>query len=130
MAKNNYEDLFYKKIASMIITQIDRLNNHPVILKEVLPGLNSKMTDTILLNEIRSLFNDNNLDEDCITDRTYFNIKSGKTSSNAFNVFIIIYTLNDITSEVNKKYASYGKTDIEIPLMEINELLVSLDLTF
>lgn len=118
MAKNQFETLFNKNISRIIRTQIDELNKHSVILKEVLPNLKLKLTDNILLDEINFLF-----DEDCITDRTYRYIKDGVTSSSAFNIFIIIYTLNDITSQVNETYAKYGKVHIEVPLIKLDDLL-------
>lgn len=122
MDKNNFEVSFNTKVADIINTQIDLLNKHPVILKEVLPAMynkvsNFKLTDSILLYEIKDLF-----EEDCITERTYKNIKYGNTSSSAFNVFIIIYVLNDLTSEVNKKYEEYGKKD-SIPLITLDLLM-------
>ena len=73
--------------------------------------------DDILLAEIQNLF-----EEDCITERTYKNIKSGTTSSNAFNVFIIIYILNDLTSLVNEQYQKYGENKI-IPLINLDMIM-------
>lgn len=111
---NSFKTDFYKNIANIIREQLDLLNEHPVILREILIQndikyskllkLNTKITDDILLTEIKNLF-----EENCITERTYKNIKSGNTASNAFNIFIVIYVLNDFTSLVNEKYQEYGE---------------------
>ena len=121
---NNYKTEFYKNIANIIRSQLDLLNEHSVILSDLLrknsiglQKLNFKRTDDILLAEIQNLF-----EEDCITERTYKNIKSGTTSSNAFNVFIIIYILNDLTSLVNEQYQKYGENKI-IPLINLDMIM-------
>ncbi|MCC0678549.1 MULTISPECIES: hypothetical protein [unclassified Clostridioides] len=127
MNKNNFEINFNKNISNIIRNKIDELNNYKVILREIIPKIDIKekenelkLTDSKLLEEIKNLF-----DEDCITDRTFKNIKDGSTSSSAFNVFIIIYVLNDLSDEINKKYISYGKNSA-IKLIDIEELMIPL----
>lgn len=129
MTKNEFEILFNENLSNIIRSQIETLNNHHIILREVLPKIdinekdsNFKLTDSRLLDEIKALF-----DNDSITDRTYRNIKDGSTSSSAFNIFIIIYTLNDITSKVNEKYIEYGKSNISIPLIDMKKLMIPLE---
>lgn len=129
MPKNSFEVLFNKNISNIIRNQINILNEHSIILREVLPkvykyekDINFKLTDNRILDEIKILF-----EEDCITDRTYQNIKNGSTSSSAFNVFIIIYKLNDLSSEVNEKYKEYGKKEEVIPLIDLNEIIKPLE---
>ena len=72
---NSFKTDFYKNIANIIREQLDLLNEHPVILREILIQndikyskllkLNTKITDDILLTEIKNLF-----EENCITERT------------------------------------------------------------
>ncbi|HBF5453740.1 TPA: hypothetical protein ACG3R3_003811 [Clostridioides difficile] len=127
MNKNNFEINFNKNISNIIRNKIDELNNYKVILREIIPKIDIKekenelkLTDSKLLEEIKNLF-----DEDCITDRTFKNIKDGSTSSSTFNVFIIIYVLNDLSNEINKRYISYGKNSA-IKLIDIEELMIPL----
>ncbi|MCR8758128.1 hypothetical protein NWQ86_18645 [Clostridioides difficile] len=127
MNKNNFEINFNKNISNIIRNKIDELNNYKVVLREIIPKIDIKekenelkLTDSKLLEEIKNLF-----DENCITDRTFKNIKDGSTSSSAFNVFIIIYVLNDLSDEINKKYISYGKNSV-IKLIDIEELMIPL----
>lgn len=124
MVKNQFEIDFYKNISTAIKCQIDMLNQHSVMLAEILPEYHKKknrqfkLTDKIILDEIYCLFEETSMDF-----KTYMNIKAGNTSSSAFNVFIIIYKLNDLTSQVNEKYESYGTTDKIIPLIDLDNLL-------
>lgn len=124
MSKNSFEISFNENIATIINTQIQLLNEHTVILKEILNRMNSKkkdtnfrLTDELLIDEIKAWF-----DEDCITSRTFASIKAGRISSSAFNIFIIIYILNDLSNEVNVKYKEYGEKK-DIPLIDIDQLM-------
>lgn len=128
MYKNPFEIDFYKNISDIIKSQIDILNQHAVILSEVLPDYYKKknrqfkITDKILLDEIYQLFEETSIDF-----RTYMNIKAGNTSSSAFHIFIIIYKLNDLTSQVNEKYESYGSSNTTLPLIDLDILLQPLE---
>lgn len=128
MIKNQFEIDFYNNISTVIKSQIDILNQHSVILAEVLPeyykkkNRQFKLTDRIILDEIYYLFEETSMDL-----KTYMNIKAGNTSSSAFNVFIIIYKLNDLTVQVNEKYKSYGVNNIILPLINLDILLEPLE---
>lgn len=103
--KNHFKLDFIRNISFVITEKINIINTeYGSILREVLPKLNStekivnfKLTDERLLSEIHLLFGDN-----CISDRTFKNIKLGDSSGSAFNVFIIIYSLNSIIDLINE----------------------------
>ena len=124
MVKNQFEIDFYDNISTVIKAQIDILNQHSVMLSEVIPeyykkkNRQFKLTDRIILDEIYYLFEETSIDL-----KTYMNIKAGNTSSSAFNVFIIIYKLNDLTSQVNERYKYYGENNIKLPLINLDMLL-------
>lgn len=126
MKKNKYEFAFNKNISYIIMSKIEELNKYNEVVKDILceDQLNEryrtfnkfKLTDSILIEEINKLFG-----SDCFTDRTFMNIKQGSISSSGFNIFIILYVLNDLIEQVNERYRSNGKEAV-IDLIDLNSI--------
>ena len=125
MYKYKYDKEFNENIGEIITGQINKLNEHTEIIRNVLNAeyINRnkkkfKLTDEILLLEIDKLFNGY-----CLSERNYFYIKKGQFSGSAFNIFIIIFTLNNITSRVNEAYSEHKK-NITIPLIKLDDMIL------
>lgn len=124
--KNDFESDFTENISLVITKKIETINSeYSVILRDILPKLkadekinNFKLTDERLLLEIYNLFGD-----DCISDRTLKNIKYGHASSSAFNISIVIYSLNSLIDLINDAIIRYNSSKEKLLNISFNDIM-------